>query len=176
VDTAPQVSSEGTCIITSIRHQLRAAAGSTACRSGPCPHACQQFCADGALVLLSRRKDLRKGCLGRRTPGSFAEKPLQERPRASQPLFCSRRGSGGPEVCRVYKPSIEIHQPLRIQPDLQPLRDAVEGAVVRPDTVPVVRALPGIVTLRTPSRCFRTARLEVAVGNRGSSKPLGLKG
>ena len=56
------VSSEGTRIIASIRHhQLRAAAYSTASRAGGYPHACQQFCADGALVLLSRRKEHRQG-------------------------------------------------------------------------------------------------------------------
>ena len=48
----------------------------------------------------------------------------------------------------VDKPSVEIHQPLRIQPDLKPLQDAVEGAIVSPGAVPVVRALPGTVLLR----------------------------
>ena len=51
-------------------------------------------------------------------------------------------------MCRVDKPSVEIHQPFRIQPDLKPLQDAVEGAIVGPDAVPVVRALPGTVPLR----------------------------
>jgi hypothetical protein len=56
-----QVSTEGTRIITSIHHhQLRAAACSAARRTGPQPHTRHQFCADGALVLLSWRKDCRQ--------------------------------------------------------------------------------------------------------------------
>jgi hypothetical protein len=51
-------------------------------------------------------------------------------------------------VCRVDKPSVEIHQPFRIQPDLKPLQDAVEGAIVGPVAVSMVRALPGTVSLR----------------------------
>ena len=69
-------------------------------------------------------------------------------PKPHSPLFRSRCGSGGPDVCGVDKPSVQIHQPLRLQSDLQPLQDAVEGAVVRPDAVSVVRALPGTVSLR----------------------------
>src|SRR5215203_1957715 len=58
---AAQVSSEGPCIITSIRyHYLRTAAWSAASRAGAYPHSCQQFRADGALVLLSRRKKCRQ--------------------------------------------------------------------------------------------------------------------
>ena len=64
------------------------------------------------------------------------------------PLFRSRCDSGGSHVCRVDKPSVEIHQPFRIQPDLKPLQDAVEGAIVGPVAVSMVRALPGTVTLR----------------------------
>jgi hypothetical protein len=62
-DTATaQVPTEGTRIITSIRHhQLRASAWSASCHTGPYPHTRQQFCADGALVLLSWRKDRRQG-------------------------------------------------------------------------------------------------------------------
>jgi hypothetical protein len=57
-----EVSSEGTRIITPIRHhQLRAAAWSAASRAGAYPHARQQFYAHGALVLLSRRKERRQG-------------------------------------------------------------------------------------------------------------------
>ena len=51
-------------------------------------------------------------------------------------------------MCRVDKPSVEIHQPFRIQPDLKPLQDAVEGAIVGPVAVSMVRALPGTVSLR----------------------------
>ena len=49
---------------------------------------------------------------------------------------------------RVDKPSVEIHQPLRTQSGLEPLQDAVEGTIVRPDAVPVVGALPGTVSFR----------------------------
>jgi hypothetical protein len=56
-----QVSTEGTRIITSIRHhQLRAADPAAARRTGLYPHIRQQFCADGALMLLSWRKDCRQ--------------------------------------------------------------------------------------------------------------------
>ncbi len=80
---------------------------------------------------------------------SFVEKSRHgSDPKPHSPLFRSRCGSGGPDVCGVDKPSVQIHQPLRLQSDLQPLQDAVEGAVVRPDAVPVVRALPGTVSLR----------------------------
>src|SRR5215204_4929227 len=82
---------------------------------------------------------------------SFVEKPPRERPKASHPLFRPGRGSGGPDVRGVGKPGAEIHQPLRVQPDLEPLQDAVEGAIVGPRAVPVVRALPGAVTLRKVS-------------------------
>jgi hypothetical protein len=68
--------------------------------------------------------------------------------KSHSPLFRSGRGPGGPDISGVGKPSVEIHQPVRLQSDLQPLQDAVEGAVVSPDAVPVVRALPGTVSLR----------------------------
>ena len=79
-------------------------------------------------------------------------------PKPHSPLFRSRCGSGGRDICGVDKPSVQIHQPLRLQSDLQPLQDAVEGALVRPDAVPVVRALPGTVSLRKVSPRSTTAR------------------
>ena len=57
---AAQVSTEGTRIIASIRHQLRASAWSAARRTGLHPHTRHQFCADGAVVVLSWRKDCRQ--------------------------------------------------------------------------------------------------------------------
>ncbi|HET6658296.1 MAG TPA: hypothetical protein VFH16_00090, partial [Rubrobacter sp.] len=57
-----QVSSEAARIVTPIRHhQLRAGARSAASRAGPYPHACQQFLADGALVLLPRSEERCQG-------------------------------------------------------------------------------------------------------------------
>jgi len=62
-DTATaQISSEVSRILTSIRHHpRRACAGSAASRASAYPHVCQQFLADGALVLLSRRKERSQG-------------------------------------------------------------------------------------------------------------------
>lgn len=69
-------------------------------------------------------------------------------PEPHNPLFCSRCGSGGSDGRGVDEPSIGIQQSFRILPDLESLQDAVEGAVVCPDTAPMVGALPGTVTLR----------------------------
>ena len=62
--------------------------------------------------------------------------------------FCSRSDSEGSDGRGVDKPGVEIHQSLRIQSDLELLQDAVESAIVCPEAVPVVGALPGTVTLR----------------------------
>src|SRR5215218_3442173 len=78
---------------------------------------------------------------------SFVEKPPRVRPKASRPPFRPGRGPGGPNVRGVGKPGAEIHQPFRVQPDLEPFQDAVEGAIFGPCAVPVVRALPGALTL-----------------------------
>lgn len=90
-----------------------------------------------------------KDYLDRRKPGAALWRSRHgSDPKPHSPLFRSRCGSGGPDVCGVDKPSVGIQQPLRLQSDLQPTQDAVEGAVVRPDAVPVVRALSGTVSLR----------------------------
>ena len=115
------------------------------------PHACSSSvqtvlscCCPG---VMSAAKGLPRPSHTRCT---FVEKPPRERPKASQsPLLRSRCDSGGSHTCGgVGKPSIEIHQPLCTKSDLEPLQDTVEGAIVRPDTAPVVCALPGTETLR----------------------------
>jgi hypothetical protein len=98
-------------------------------------------------------------------------------PKPHSPLFRSRCGSGGPDICGVDKPSVQIHQPLRLQSDLQPLQDAVEGAVVRPDAVPVVRALPGTVSLRkVPPRSTTAQNPEDGVEHLPGVTPLASAG
>jgi hypothetical protein len=92
------------------------------------------------------------GCPDRRKPGAASWRSHRGSGlKLHIPLFRPGRGPGGPDVRGVGKPGAEIHQPLRVQPDLEPLQDAVEGAIVGPRTIPVVRALPWAVTLRKVS-------------------------